>query len=86
MITPTAIPEIADLEARYHEADAAYDRLFDAEGTTGADMRLAGEKLNLAWETYAEACRDAGICVRPGCSWPVETTLQRLCPTHRSER
>jgi hypothetical protein len=86
MSTPTAIPEIAELEARYHEAGTEYDRLFDAEGTTGADMRLAGEKLGRAWETYAEACRDAGICVRPGCSESVVTTLQRLCPTHRSER
>jgi hypothetical protein len=75
--------QIADALARFQELDAEFDRALDDVSISKPEMlRIKGE-WNLAWAEYADACRDAGICVRPDCQNSVVVANQRICPSCR---
>lgn len=76
---------IRELQRANEEAEREYDRVFDAKGTTGANMRRAGIELSRTWDAYIEACREAGICTRVDCYESTIVANRRLCPTHRRQ-
>jgi len=83
--TPIDYEGIEEALARFQELDDQFDRALDDDSVSKAEMLRVKDEWNLAWGTYSDACRDAGICVRPGCRNSVVVANQRICPTCREE-
>lgn len=72
MNTKTAQAAVA---ARWHLAEAKWhltEEILDE--ATKAERR--------AWEAYATACHEAGVCIRPGCAEPVGYAGRVRCREH----